>query len=229
MAKVVQVAIDALGGGKYCGLGGAQGGGCADRQPGAITRAGSAVLARATEMARTPSVTTTVLARVTESARSLGIPSTLGLAGDACASKKCNKSIWETGRQVRETEEADPPVRSEPVQSESARKCGRGYCVRASRGVHMTCTCSRCCRGWRAESRLLLKTKVSWALIPRWWRSLGVSEPPGRGSSGPGPRAEAATEFQLAARLLHEPVRCVPAWQLMFEQGEQAPDSKSYL
>ena len=126
------------------------------------TRLWIAVLACGTVGARTRACSA-VLARVTGLARSLGIIPALGLAGGACASQKCNESNWEreTGRQVRERR----PIRQcDPSQCDlSQHASGRGYCVRASRSVHMTCNSSRCCRGWRAESRLSLKAKASWA------------------------------------------------------------------
>ena len=104
-----------------------------------------------------------VLARETGLARSLGIKSALGRTGGACASQKCNECNWEreTGRQVRERR----PIRQcDPSQCDlSQHASGRGYCVRASRGVHMTCNSSRCCRGWWVEPRLSLKAKASWA------------------------------------------------------------------
>ena len=134
---------------------------------GAITRAGFAVLARgtvrATTRAKYQASIRAVLARETGLARSLGIKSALGRTGGACASQKCNECNWEreTGRQVRERR----PIRQcDPSQCDlSQHASGRGYCVRASRGVHMTRTSSRSSRGWRVESRLSLKAKASWA------------------------------------------------------------------
>ena len=139
----------------------------------ARTRTGSAVLARGTVGATTRAGQSysvrasvrAVLARVTGLARSLGIKSGLGRTGGACASQKCNKSNWarETGRQFRSRR---PICQCDPSQCDLSQcASGRGYCVRASRGVHMTCTYSRCCRGWRAESRLSLKAKASWASL----------------------------------------------------------------
>ena len=136
---------------------------------GAITRAGSAVLARgtvgATTRARLFCSVRAVLACVTGLACSFGINSALGLTGGACASQKCNESNWarEAGRKPR----GRGPIRQCDLSQcdLSQHASGRGYCVRASCGVHMTRNSSRCCRVLRAESRLSLKAKASW--VPR--------------------------------------------------------------